>query len=200
MSHINAHVQHLLDQIQNTFPLTAAEANTIAQIVVITEVKKKDMLIAPGNFSNYMNFISEGCLRTFYIDSEGQEHTLQLGIENWWINDLYGYITERPSKMYVQALDDSIIVRIPKNKLDQLYTTIPSISNFFREKIQNAYVALQERTIENMSNDAFERYLNFRKHYRDIEQRVPQYIVASYLGITPEFLSHLRKKHAKDLS
>lgn len=194
------HIASLLDQIQEKFQLTEGEKNDIGDAVKITELKKKDHLITPGQASNHMNFISIGCLRTYYIDEDGQERTLQLGIENWWINDLYGYITEKPSKMFVQALEDSVLVQIPKSKLESLYIQIPAISNFFRDKIQSAYVALQERTIENMSSDSIERYVTFRSQYRDIEQRVPQYIVASYLGITPEFLSHLRKKHAKDLS
>jgi len=190
----------LLNHIRDKFPLTESEASSIAEIVTIRELKKKEMLIQPGNVSNCMNFISIGCLRAYYVDADGQEHTLQLGIENWWINDLYGYMKEQPSKMYLQSLENSVLVRIPKNELDSLYIKIPALSNFFREKIQGAYVTLQERTIESMTSDSFERYVHFRQQYRDIEQRVPQYIVASYLGITPEFLSHLRKKHAKDLS
>lgn len=200
MTDFDAHISNLLGHIQDKFQLSDYESNLISGVVTIRELKKKEHLIEPGNFSNNMNFISVGCLRTYYLDEEGQEHTLQLGVENWWINDLYGFITEQPSKMYVQALEKTTVVQIPKKDLENLYNLIPAISNFFREKMQSAYVALQERTIENMSADSFNRYITFRKQYRDLEQRVPQYIVASYLGITPEFLSHLRKKHAKDLS
>lgn len=196
----NRHILNLINHIREKFPLTDAEVQMITQIVSVRELKKKENLIEPGGYSLNMNFISEGCLRAYYNDESGQEHTLQLGIENWWVNDLYGYITEKPSKMYVQALEHSTIVQLPKKDLEAIYNSIPAISNFFREKIQGAYVALQERTIENMSAGSFNRYVTFRKQYRDIEQRVPQYIVASYLGITPEFLSHLRKKHATDLS
>lgn len=196
----NRHILNLINHIREKFPLTDAEVQMMTQIVSVRELKKKENLIEPGGYSLNMNFISEGCLRAYYNDESGQEHTLQLGIENWWVNDLYGYITEKPSKMYVQALEHSTIVQLPKKDLEAIYSSIPAISNFFREKIQGAYVALQERTIENMSADSFNRYVTFRKQYRDIEQRVPQYIVASYLGITPEFLSHLRKKHATDLS
>ncbi len=200
MKDSNIHISNLLNHINEKFQLTDKECSLISEIVTIRELKKKEFLIRPDSYSNSMNFISKGCLRTYYIDQEGQEHTLQLGIENWWINDLYGYITEQPSKMYVQALENTTIVQIHKPTLENLYTLIPAISHFFREKMQSAYVSLQERTIENMSTDSISRYITFRKQYRDIEQRVPQYIVASFLGITPEFLSHLRKKHAKDLS
>lgn len=194
------HIKRLIDHIHGTHPLNGFEEAEMAKIVTVKALKKKEILIKPGDYSNNMNFISTGCLRAFYIDKSGQEHTLQLGIENWWVNDLFSYIKNVPSKMYVQAMEDTVIVQIPKNELERLYKEVPVFSNFFREKIQSAYVALQERTIENMSRDAIEKYLAFRKQYRDIEQRIPQYIIASYLGITPEFLSFLRKKHAKDLS
>ena len=98
--------------------------------------------------------------------------------------------------MYVQALEQSTIVQLPRLKLEQLYLEAPAISHFFRIKIQSAYVAIQERVIDSMSDDAYDRYKVFIKSYRNIEQRVPQYIVASYLGVTPEFLSYLRKKHS----
>lgn len=180
--------------------MSSKEEARISEMLRVRKIEKKECLIEPGMSSKYMNFISEGCMRAYYIDPMGQEHTLQLGIENWWINDLYGYITEQPSKMFVQAIEPSVIVQISKSDLNNLYLEIPAISTFFLEKMQNAYVALQERTLENMSSESFERYLQFLKQYRNIEQRVPQYVVASYLGITPEFLSYLRKKHAKDLS
>jgi CRP-like cAMP-binding protein len=135
-------------------------------------------------------------MRSYYLDENAQEHTLQLGIEEWWINDLYSYLSRKKSRMYVQALEKTLLIQLPRLELEKLYIEVPEMSNFFRKKIQVAYVAVQERVIDSMSDDAYERYENFRKAYRDIEQRVPQYIIASYLGVTPEFLSYLRKKHS----
>ncbi len=197
---MNTEIQQLLEHIQRDEPLSPEDREQLATIVVVRQIEKKQFLIQPGEPSNYMNFIASGVMRTYYMDENAQEHTLQIGIEGWWINDLYGFLTGKPSRMYVQALEDTTVVRIPKKELEELYYTVPALGHFFRRKIQNAYVALQERTIDGMSQQAIDRYRSFLKHYRDIEQRIPQYIVASYLGMTPEFLSHLRKKHAGELS
>jgi len=185
-----------IDHIQKDVVLSESDVKMVSDIIEIKHLKKKEFLIQPGQTSNSMNFITEGCMRSYYVDENAQEHTLQLGIEEWWINDLYSYLSRKKSRMYVQALEDTTLVQLPRVKLEKLYFQVPPISNFFRIKIQNAYVAIQERVIDSMSDDAYDRYKDFIKSYRNIEQRVPQYIVASYLGITPEFLSYLRKKHS----
>lgn len=192
----NTYKKEFIKHIQQDVNLIATDIDKITSILIFKELKKKDFLIEPGAISQTMNFIALGCMRSFYLDENAQEHTLQLGIENWWVNDLYSYLSQKKSRMYVQALENTILVQLPRQDLEKLYVEVPEISNFFRKKIQGAYVAVQERVIDSMSDDAYERYDNFRKTYRDIEQRVPQYIIASYLGVTPEFLSYLRKKHS----
>lgn len=189
-------IELLTTHFKKTVPINDTGIKKLVDILEFKTLAKKEDLIKPGQISNSMNFITQGCMRCYYLDENAQEHTLQLGIEQWWINDLYSYLSREPSKMYVQALEKTEIIQIPRIKLEKLYIEVPEISNFFRIKIQSAYIAVQERVIENMSDDAFERYNNFRTMYRDIEQRVPQYIIASYLGVTPEFLSYLRKKHS----
>src|SRR5690606_37194493 len=128
------------------------------------------------------------------------EHILQFGIENWWINDLNSYLNNEPSRMYIQAIEDTTLIQINKMDLEELYIKSPGISNFFRIKFQAAYVSLQERMISSMTLEAYERYKIFIKNYRNIEQRIPQYMVAAYLGINPEFLSHLRKINNSTIS
>lgn len=147
-----------------------------------------------GDISRHMRFIMNGCLKCYHIDEDGNEQILQFGIEGWWINDLYSYLTQTPAKYFIQAIEDSCVFQIERNSLEQLYKQIPSIERFFRIKIQNAYVTLQDRTIHSMSKPAKQRYLDFRTSYPKIEQRVPQYMVASYLGVTPEFLSSIRNE------
>ncbi|MBD3723556.1 MAG: Crp/Fnr family transcriptional regulator [Flavobacteriaceae bacterium] len=190
------HIETILEHFKKDVTLNDAAIKRITSVLVFKNLKKKEFLIEPGNISNNMNFIVKGCMRSFYRDEMAQEHTLQLGIEEWWINDLYSYLSRKKSRMYVQALEETLIIQIPRIELEKIYFEYPEFSNFFRKKIQSAYVAVQERVIDSMSDDAYERYDNFRKSYRDIEQRVPQYIIASYLGVTPEFLSYLRKKHS----
>lgn len=196
MDYNKQHIQLLIDHINQDVTLDETSVEKLSSILVFKELSKKEFLIEPGQTANTMNFIVQGCMRSYYLDENAQEHTLQLGIEHWWINDLYSYLSRKKSRMYVQALEKTTLVQIPRLQLETLFIEVPEISNFFRLKIQSAYVAVQERVIDSMSDDAYERYISFRKTYRDIEQRVPQYIIASYLGVTPEFLSYLRKKHS----
>lgn len=191
---VNPQIKTLINHIKQYVTIEDDDIKKLSSILVFKELKKKEVLIKPGETANTMNFIFQGSMRSYYVDENGQEHTLQLGVEEWWINDLYSYLSREKSKMYVQALEKTILIQLPRIELEKLYIEVPEISNFFRLKIQSAYVALQERIINSMSEDAYQRYERFRKTYRDIEQRVPQYIIASYLGVTPEFLSYLRKK------
>lgn len=190
MNPIEKFILHLRESIA----LTNNEAAIIGKNVKVKTLKKKEILLFAGNVSSYMQYIAEGCLRSYYMDSEAKEHIIQFGIEDWWINDLYSYLTQSPAKQHIQALEKSTVVQIHRDSLNELYDRVPTIERFFRFKFEKAYVALQDRTINTMSKTAEERYNEFRLKYRDIEQRVPQYMVASYLGITPEFLSALRKK------
>ncbi len=185
----------LFIHIKEQVPLDEQSFEVCKKSFELKKFKKKEFVLEPGQVSKHMRFIVSGCARVYYIDEEGAEKTLQIGIENWWINDLYSYISQKESTMYIQTIEETYILQISKSELEKLFNKFVSISNFFRIKIQNAYVNLQERTIESMSADAYSRYIKFRKEYRLIEQRVPQYIIASYLGVTPEFLSYLRKKH-----
>ena len=184
----------LIQNIKQLVAISEEEAFLIQQAFKPRALKKKEILLHTGDVSVHMRFIAKGCLRNYYLDSHAQEHILQFGIENWWINDLYSYLTQTPAKHFIQALEPSIVLQIHRDTLEHLFTDVPAMERFFRLKIQKGYVSLQERTIHSMSQTAEERYLDFRTRYREIEQRVPQYMVASYLGITPEFLSLMRKK------
>lgn len=185
----------LFEHMNELLPVSETEFENYVSAFELKVYKKKQYLLAPGQVSRHMRFIVSGCARVFVLDDDANDKTLQIGIENWWLNDLYSYITESPSDSYIQTLEETKVIQISKAKLEEMFLHSNAISNFFRIKIQNAYVNLQERTKGNMLADAYERYQKFRKEYRDIEQRVPQYIIASYLDITPEFLSFLRKKH-----
>ena len=184
----------LIQHLRQTITLTNKEEVIVRECFKVKVLKKKEILLFAGDISTNMQYIAKGCLRCYYMDEQAKEHIIQFGIEEWWVNDLYSYLTQTPAKQFVQAVEDSIIVQIHKDDLNQLYDKVPSIERFYRFKFERAYVALQDHTINTMSKTAEERYNEFRFKYRDIEQRVPQYMVASYLGITPEFLSVIRKK------
>lgn len=174
--------------------LSGEDAQTVSDAFKEKQLQKKEFLLKKGDPSHHMRFITAGCLKVFSLDNDGNERILQFGIDGWWVNDLYGYLTEQPSAYFIQAITDSTVLQIHRDTLNALYDEIPALDRFWRIKIQNAYIALQERTINMMSESAEERYSRFITQYRTMEQSIPQYMIASYLGVTPEHLSVIRKK------
>lgn len=190
----------LIRNIEEIVPLKKEDILLIQHAFKPVHLKKKQFLLQKGESSNHMRFIAEGCLKLYRIDDSGKEHILQFGIKGWWVNDLYAYLTQEPATFFMQAITDSIVLQVHRDQLNKLYDKIHMMDRFFRIKTQHGYVALQERTVNSMSQTAEERYFEFVKRYRVMEQQIPQYMIASYLGITPEHLSTLRKDLARKLS
>jgi len=182
----------ILKNISRFITLTPEEEQYFTSILKIKKLKKKQYLLQEGDITRHEYFVNKGCLRTYAIDEKGQEHIIQFAIEDWWTADLGSFISQSPADLNVQCLEDSELIQISYNDLQQLYIEIPKLERFFRIIIQNAFVAAQKRIINNLSLPAMERYIRFRDQYPKIEQRVPQYMIASYLGITKEFLSKIR--------
>jgi CRP-like cAMP-binding protein len=174
--------------------LTVEEETDLLSKIRIKKYAKGQFVVRSGDVCKYENFVLSGCLKTFYTDNEGQEHMIMFAIENWWTADLGSFITQTPADLNVQCLEDSELAQLYYNDLQQLYARIPGLERFFRVIIQTAFVAAQKRIINNFTLPAAERYLQFRRQYPEIEQRVPQYLIASYLGITKEFLSNIRHR------
>lgn len=157
-------------------------------------IKRKDFLSRAGDVCHYETFVCKGCLRNYYIDNEGVEHNTLFAVEGWWTGDLYSLITHNPSRYFIEALEDTEVLQISKSNLDLLYFNVPKFERFFRLLLQNAYVAQEQRIVQNLSSSAEERYKAFLQRYPQTGQRIAQKHIASYLGITPEFLSMLRRK------
>lgn len=158
------------------------------------KLKRKQFLLQAGDVCRYESFVSKGCLRTYSINEKGQEHVLQFAIEDWWTGDLHSFLTASESVYNIEALEDSELLQIDKDSLEKLYKEVPKFERFFRILIQNAYIALQRRISTSLSEKAGDRYINFIQKYPQLEQRLPQHQLASYLGITPESLSRIRKQ------
>lgn len=133
----------------------------------------------------------------YSIDENGFEHIIMFGIEDWWVGDLYSLLTGMPSRFYIDALEDTEVLQISRLQLELLYEEVPKFERFFRLIIQNAFVAQQQRIHQNIALSAEQRYLEFINKYHVFEQRIPQKQIAAYLGITPVFLSMLRKRMAQ---
>ena len=193
MKDIDELYQPLINNIKELITISDVDLALIMDAFQPKELAKKEILLYEGDVSNHMRFISKGCLRAYYINDKGQEYIVQFGLRNWWVNDLYSYLTKTPAQHFIQALEPTTVLQVHRDSLDKLFNQVPLLERFFRIKIQNAYVASQNRTLKSLSETAESRYRSFLKKYREIEQTVPQYMVASYLGITPEHLSSIRK-------
>lgn len=158
--------------------------------------KKGQFILRKGEINKYQNFILKGCLKTSHIDENGKERVLTFSIENWWSGDLYSFLSEKPTQYFIQALEDTEVLRITKPNLEMVYSKIPQINIMFRILLERAYIAQQERIIGNISESAEEKYLKLIKKYPAFEQRIPLKQLALYLGITPQFLSMVRNKIA----
>ncbi len=155
---------------------------------------KGQFIVQQGDICKTENFVVKGCIKTFFVDEAGQEHISNFAVENWWASDLGSFISQTPADYNLQCLENTEVIQFTYEKLEELYLQIPKLERFFRIIIQKAYATSEKRIIRNFSLPAKERYLIFRNEYPLIEQRVPQYMVASYLGITKEFLSKIRKQ------
>jgi CRP-like cAMP-binding protein len=170
------------------------EFNYFTSLLKTKRLRKKQFLLEEGEVCRYECFVNNGCLRQYHLDDNGQEHIIQFAITDWWVADQYSFLTGLPSQYFIDALEDSELLLIEKPSLEELYNKVPKFERFFRIAFQNSYVALQRRILANISQTAEERYLHFSRSYPEIEQKVPQHQVASYLGIKPESLSRLRKQ------
>ena len=186
----------ILQNVSRHITLNRAEEEFFISLLQPKSLKKKAHLLRPPDICRTEQFITKGCLRTYTIDNNGFEHIVMFGIEDWWAGDLYSFITETPATYFIDALEDTELLQISKSNLDKLYTRVPAFERFFRIIIQNAYIAQQLRVNQNLSFTAEQRYLHFMEKYPQLESRISQKQVAAYLGITPEFLSMIRRKLA----
>ena len=190
----------ILKNLTKHIELTDKEKEIFLSALKMKKVKRHQFLGEAGEVSRYQNFVTKGCLRSYYIDENGFEHNVQFAIEDWWIGDMASFLTEKPASLYIEALEDSELLQLDSPTMDELYMRIPNLERFFRILLQNAFIAFEQRIISVISRTAEERYLEFSNKYPQLEQRLPQIHIASYLGITPEFLSKLKKKILKDSS
>ena len=167
------------------------------ELLEYKKVKKKTHLLRAGEICNFEAYVIKGCLRTYYIDENGSEVILQFGIEDWWVSDLASFYDQKSSQLFIEALEDcEIFIFTPQSK-EELLFKVPKFERVFRLMIQRNLSATQNRLVRSIAQDAEQKYLTFIEKYPTIPQRVPQLYIASYLGISPEFLSKLRKKLAK---
>lgn len=190
-------VEPLLDYFDQLIPLNEDEKELVRTKFRSRLYRKKQFILQEGDVCTQFNFVVRGCIRLYKIDDQGTVHTLQFAAENNWINDLGSFHQIKPSKLNMDALEDSVVLQISHSDLISLYVAAPKFDRIFRVLIENGFIRLQERLLQNISSTAEERYESFLDAYSHLNNRLSQVHIASFLGITPEFLSRLRNKRVK---
>lgn len=186
----------LLRSINEKIHLTPTEETRLKEFFIPKKVRKKQYILNAGDVCQYITFVEKGLLRSFTVDDDGNEHVVQFAVEGWWISDMGSFLSGNEAQYNIEALEDSEILNLTKQAMDEMMDEIPALERYFRLLMQNNIVALQRRAIAYMSLSAEEKYLKLMDVFPDIINRAPQQYVASYLGITPETLSRIRKQVA----
>ncbi len=187
-------IQPILEEFKKHLPFNDEEAALVENRVVQRKVKRRQTILQEGMICKHYSFVVKGCFRMYSIDEKGVEHNIQFAAENDWITDIGSFYSDTPSKLYIEALEPSVILQIEKLDLYFLYISIPKLVRIFKVIIEKKFVELQNRVLQNISSTAQQRYLSFVEQYSNLAHRLPSTQIASYLGITPEFLSKIRKE------
>ncbi len=186
----NTFIQHINSKVK----LTEAEVDLIQKHIVHKKIRKKHYFLQEGDICKYTAFVEKGLLRSYTIHNNGNEHIVQFAMEGWFIADLYSYLSGETALYNIEAIEDSELVLMSKAANDLLLQQCPNYQTFMLQVITNAYVALQKRlsAIPHLTVD--ERYQHLLQQYPTLPNRVPQHMIAAYLGITPETLSRVRRR------
>ena len=176
--------------------LTTEESDILQSLFNYKKFRKNQYILQQGDIARYETFVVRGLTRTYEVNDRGQEHVLFFGPEDWWVGDLYSFLTNHPSQYNVDCLEETEVLQISKQNLDALYVKVPKINQYFRILFQNAFISATQRVSATLSKSALERYQEFKEKYPDIEQRIPNHQIASFLGITPQSLSRIRRQYA----
>lgn len=187
---INKYVTKCID-------MTEDELNLFNSLLEPKSMPKKTYLLQEGEICNFEAYIVKGCIRNYYIDENGFEVVIQFAIEDWWVSDIASFNDQKPSKMYIETLENCELLIISHDNKEELLQRIPKFERVFRIMVQKNLSATLDRLINTIAKSAQEKYLDFIKLYPAIPQRVAQHYIASYLGMSAEFLSKVRTKLAR---
>lgn len=185
------------DYFEKFIHLSEEDRLKIKQVFKEVKVKKRQFIVQPNFVASHRNYVVHGAFRSYVVADEGEEHTIAFAIDDWWITDYNSYIFQKPATMFVVALEDSTIMQIDFEKEKELKASHQKFETFFRTIAERGLAFYQRRLISNLTQTAEERYDEFELKYPLIAQRVPQYALASFLGMTTEYLSKLRNHRAK---
>ena len=194
---LQTNIDPLLDYFNKFIPLNSEEKRLVTGLFKHRLYRKRQYLLHEGDVCTQFYFVVRGCLRMYKIDEKGGTHILQFAAENYWINDLGSFHGVKPSALNIDALEDTVVLQISRDDLISLYLQAPKFDRIFRVLLENSFIRLQQRLLQNISSTAEERYETFLEIYPHLINRLSGVQIAAFLGITPEFLSRLRNRKAK---
>ncbi|MET0466432.1 MAG: Crp/Fnr family transcriptional regulator [Chitinophagaceae bacterium] len=180
--------------IKQKISLSPQQEDLLKTFFIPKKIRKKQFLLQEGEVCQYAAFVEKGLLRSYTIDKKGNEHILQFAMEDWWISDLFSFYSGEPSVYMIEAMEDAELLLIKKDRYEDLLQAVPAMERYFRLLLQNNLIATQRRLNDKLSLPAEELYLKLVETCDSIPQRVPQHMIASFLGITRETLSRIRKQ------
>lgn len=192
MTTLSIKMDKLIGYFNNYLSLSETEKAELIARFTKRQIKRRQFILQEGDVCTHYVFVVEGCMKMYKVDENGKEHNLQFAAENDWLADIDSLHNEGPSKLYIEAIEPSQILQIAKSDLWYLYTHYHKFDRIFRVMIENKFIELQNRVLQNISSTAHERYNAFLVQYPNLSRRLPNTQIASYLGITPEFLSKIR--------
>ena len=190
----------ILNNVNKHIKLHQGEINSFTSLLTLKEVPKGKFVLKEGQPCRSISYVHSGILRAYCYDREYHERVVMFAPSDWWVTDIHGFALNKPAQLNIEAIKPSIIFQLHYTDLEKLYLKAPKFERFFRLLMQNSYIREQLRTTQNLTLTAEERYLNFIKKYPIVYQQVPLKQIASYLGITPEFLSLIRKQLKNKIS
>ena len=186
--------QEFFQSLKSKVDFSEEDLAVIKKYLTPKKLRKKQYLLQEGDVCKYVAFVEKGELKSYTIDEKGSEHIIQFALEGWLISDLYSFLTGEPATYTIDAIEDSELILIGQGANEELLKILPRYETWIRFQITGAYIALQKRLTSIISLPLDERYQSLTSIYPDIVQRVPQHMIASYMGLTPETLSRVRRK------
>jgi len=186
--------QRILDHVLKRINLSPDEQDYFCSLLTVRNLLPRQYLVQAGDICKYESFVEKGFLRSFYFDPDGNDYTLHFAMEDWWISDSTSFIKSAPATRNIIALERCTVIQLDKISLGELYLKIPAFERFWRIMNENACMAQDQRILNSITMTGAERYEALLKKYPGIEQRLPQKHIASYLGISPVFLSNIRRR------
>jgi CRP/FNR family cyclic AMP-dependent transcriptional regulator len=185
---------NIINNVSKCITLTAEEQTQFTDLLEFKTIPKKTILLTEGEVCQFEGYIKKGCVRIYYVNENGFEVVLSFAVEDWWVSDIASFHENKPSLFFIETLEETEMLLLTPQTKEKLLLTIPKFERVFRLLVQRNLSSVQNRLVNTISKTASDRYLEFIKLYPSVPLRVPQYHIASYLGVSPEFVSTIRKR------